>query len=197
MFKSMASALGGISGLVLGQLANPILTERVLTVLGGRGQLFKPLVHHTVSPTILVGSSKINVIPCEVSVELDCRLLPGFKPDDIMREIHHIAGETVELEVVKYDPGPPETDMGLFGTLADILKEGDPDGTPVPLLLGAVTDGRFFARLGIQTYGYTPMCLPEGFNFNQVIHAANERIPVKAVEFGANAIYRALQRFGG
>jgi acetylornithine deacetylase/succinyl-diaminopimelate desuccinylase-like protein len=76
------------------------------------------------------------------------------------------------------------------------LKAADPDGTPVPLLLSGVTDGRFFSRLGIQTYGYLPMPLPEGFNFTQTIHAADERIPINAVEFGTNAIYQALQRFG-
>ena len=47
----------------------------------------------------------------------------------------------------------------------------------MPLLLTAVTDGRFFSRLGIQTYGFTPMKLPADFSFQQVVHAADERIP--------------------
>jgi acetylornithine deacetylase/succinyl-diaminopimelate desuccinylase-like protein len=64
------------------------------------------------------------------------------------------------------------------------------------MLLTAVTDGRHFARLGIQSYGFTPMNLPAGFNFPEIIHAADERIPVEALEFGANAIYKTLQRFG-
>jgi hypothetical protein len=38
------------------------------------------------------------------------------------------------------------------------------------------------------------MPLPEGVNFTQTIPAADERIPVEAVEFGANAVYRALNR---
>jgi acetylornithine deacetylase/succinyl-diaminopimelate desuccinylase-like protein len=50
--------------------------------------------------------------------------------------------------------------------------------------------------LGIQTYGFLPMPLPPDFNFAQSIHAADERIPAEAVAFGAEAIYKALQRFG-
>jgi len=196
MFSAMASALGGISGLMLGQLLNPGLTDRVLNLLGERGHLFDPLLHNTVSPTILHASNKINVIPSEVSVELDCRLLPGFQPDDLIREIRQIVDDPIEIDVIRYDPGPTEPDMGLFNTLSGILKAADPDGTPVPLLLSGATDGRFFSRLGIQTYGYLPMPLPEGFNFTQTIHAADERIPINAVEFGTNAIYQALQRFG-
>jgi acetylornithine deacetylase/succinyl-diaminopimelate desuccinylase-like protein len=196
MFSTMASALGGVSGLMIGQLLNPRLTDRVLNLLGERGRLFDPLLHNTVSPTILHGSSKINVIPSEVAVELDGRLLPGFGPDDLVSEVRTIVGEGPELEVIRYDPGPAEPDMGLFDLLADILKEADPDGIPVPLLLSGVTDGRFFSRLGIQTYGFLPMLLPEGFNFTQTIHSADERIPVGAIEFGANAIFKALQRAG-
>ena len=40
------------------------------------------------------------------------------------------------------------------------------------------------------------MLLPDDLNFLQTIHAADERIPVNAVEFGTNAIYQLLQRFG-
>ena len=197
MFKAMASALGGLTGLILGQLTNPVLTDRVLNLLGERGRVFDPLLHNTVSGTILHGSDKINVIPSEVSVELDGRLLPGYRPDDMIAELRQIVGNDVEFEVIRYDPGPAKPDMGLFDTLADILCEAVLDGIPVPLLLSGVTDGRFFSPLGIQTYGFLPMPLPEDFNFSQMIHAADERIPVEAVDFGANVIYKLLQRFRG
>ena len=198
MISAMASSLGGISYLILNQLLNPQLTDCMLNLLGERGNLFDPLLHNTVSPTILHASNKINVIPSEVSVELDCRLLPGFQPDDLIGELLKIVEDTLDIDVIRFDPGPGPSvpNMGLFDTLAGILKEADPDGTPVPMLLSAVTDGRFFSRLGIQTYGYLPMLLPKSFSFIQTIHAADERIPINAVEFGTNAIYQVLQRFG-
>ena len=123
-------------------------------------------------------------------------MLPGFQPDDLIDELRKILGDNVKLEVVRHDPGPAEPNMGLFNTLADILLDADPDGIPVPLLLSGVTDGRFFSQLGIQTYGFLPMQLPKDFNFTQTIHAADERIPADAVDFGTNAIYKVLQRFG-
>lgn len=196
MFKKMAASLGGLNGLIISQLTNSTLTNSVLNLLGERGHLFDPLLHNTVSATILHGSEKINVIPSAASVELDRRLLPGYKPDDLIRELRQIIGNDVELEVIRHDPGPAEPDMGLFKMLAGILREADPDGVPIPLLLNAITDGRFFSQLGIQSYGFLPMRLPEDFNFSQTIHAADERIPAEAIDFGANAIYKVLQRFG-
>jgi acetylornithine deacetylase/succinyl-diaminopimelate desuccinylase-like protein len=196
MFEAMGTSLAGLNGLMLRQLLNPSLTNRVLNRLGERGRLFDPLLHNTVSPTILHGGEKINVIPSEISVELDGRLLPGYQPDDLIGELREIIGDQVELELLRHDSGPSEPDMGLFSTLAGILREADPAGVPVPLLLPGVTDARFFSQLDIQTYGFLPMQLPEDFNFTQTIHAVDERIPVAAVEFGAQAIYKVLERFG-
>jgi acetylornithine deacetylase/succinyl-diaminopimelate desuccinylase-like protein len=197
MIKTIASAIGGLKGLILGQLTNPLLTDRVVNILGESGRIFDSILHNTVSPTILHGSNKINVIPSEVMVELDGRLLPGYHPDDMIAELNRIVGDNIEIEVVRHDPGPAEPDMGLFDLLAGILRQADSGSIPLPFLLSGVTDARFFSQLGIQTYGFLPMTLPEDFNFSQTIHAADERIPVESVSFGANAIYELLQRFGG
>lgn len=194
MIDAMGAAMGGLGGRLIGQLGNPSLAGPVLSLLGERGRTFSPILRNTVSPTILHGSSKINVIPNEVSVELDGRMLPGFKPEQMIAELQQVAGQHVQLDLVRHDPGPGDPDMGWFDTLAGILREADPDGVPVPLLLAGVTDGRYFSRLGIQTYGFLPMPLPTDFSFASVIHGPDERIPVDALEFGTRAIVKAVQR---
>ena len=197
MVESMASLLPSPKDQLLRQVLNPQLTDTVLDQLGPTGRLLDPLLHNTVSPTILHGSDKINVIPCEVSVELDGRLLPGYTDKDMLSELGQLLGDEVELTVIKHEAGPPEADMGLFETLSGILKEADPDGTPGPLLVSGGTDARHFARLGIQTYGFTPMKIPRGMDFWKLFHGADERIPIEGLEFGCEAIFRLLQRFGG
>ena len=195
MFKAIASALPKTTGLVLLSLLNPRLTDAVLRVLGRQGSAFDPIFHNTTSLTILRGSDKINVIPSEVTFEIDGRLLPGRQPEEMLAELRRIIGAECELEIVRHDPGPAEPDMSYFEALGGILREADPGGVPVPLLLTAVTDARFFSRLGIQTYGFLPMRLPRGFDFSRTIHAADERIPVDTLEFGASAILEAMRRY--
>jgi acetylornithine deacetylase/succinyl-diaminopimelate desuccinylase-like protein len=113
----------------------------------------------------------------------------------MIAELRQIIGAESELEIVRHDPGPAEPDMSYFESLSGILREADPGGVPVPLLLTAVTDARFFSRLGIQTYGFLPMRLPRGFDFSRTIHAADERIPADTLEFGAAAILAAMRRY--
>jgi acetylornithine deacetylase/succinyl-diaminopimelate desuccinylase-like protein len=197
MIEILASSMAFPKNLILRRLLNPALTDNILNLLGGTGELFDPLLHNTVNATIVRGGEKINVIPAQVSVEFDGRLLPGFGPEDMIKEVRQIIGDEVELEVVRYEPAPAEPDMGLFDELAGILQDADPGAIPMPLLLPAVTDARIFSRLGIQTYGFTPMKLPPDFNFFKMIHAADERIPVDAVVFGADAIYELLNRYNG
>ena len=195
MIEGMATAVSFPANLVLRQLLRPRLTNMMLKGLGEQATSFAPLLHNTVSPTIVRGSEKINVIPSEIECELDGRLLPGFSPQDMVQELQALLGHEVQIEVMKHDPGPAQPNMALFDTLADILRQADPEGHPIPLLLIGVTDARFFSRLGIQTYGFLPMPLPPDFRFADTVHAANERVPVAAIEFGTTAVHTALQRF--
>ena len=176
-------------------LLKPAVADRVLPRLGPQMRWLETLLRNTVNATIVRGGEKVNVIPAQIDLELDGRLLPGFTPDDLIAELHGIVGDDIEVEVVRHDAGPAEPDLALFEMLAGVLRELDPEGIPMPLLQGGVTDGRFFSQLGIQTYGFMPMRLPADFPVLKVVHAADERIPAAALEFGTEAVTRALQRF--
>ena len=195
MLGGMAEALPRPQAAVFRSLLKPRLTDGALKLLGEQARLFEPMLRNTVNATIVQGGEKINVVPSEVQLELDGRSLPGLGPDALMSELQDLIGGDIELELVRHDPGRSEADLGLFDTLATVIRELDPEGIPLPLLQVGVTDGRFFSRLGIQTYGFLPMRLPKGFAFTKLIHAADERIPIDALEFGTEAVWRAVQRF--
>ncbi|MCP4415217.1 MAG: M20/M25/M40 family metallo-hydrolase, partial [Chloroflexi bacterium] len=196
MYSRMASNVPFPTSLILRLLLNPIFTNNTLKLLGSQRPLFDNLLRHTISPTIVQGGHKINVIPSEISLQLDGRLLPGYRANDLIGELRTILGNDVEIDLLNYEQGPASSNMALFDTLATILQEADPSAISIPMVLPAVTDARHFAQLGIQTYGFLPMQLPEDFNFSSTIHAADERIPAAAIDFGTAAIFKLLTRFG-
>lgn len=197
MIRGMADALDGAAREGLLALLDPATADAALSALGSAARLFDPLLRHTASPTVVRGGEKTNVIPSEVTLELDGRLLPGARPTDLIGELRARLGEEVELEVLRFDEGPPEADMTLFETLAGVLRGAHPGAVPVPLVLTGVSDARHLAPLGIQTYGFIPMNLPADFDFLSVVHAADERVPAESVVFGADAVYAAVRRILG
>jgi acetylornithine deacetylase/succinyl-diaminopimelate desuccinylase-like protein len=193
----IANTLSFPSNIVLRQLLNPKLSNRVLRLLGVQGEVFEPMLHNTVNATAIRGADKSFILPERIVINLACLLLPGYSPDDMISELHQMLGDDIDLKVVYVDGKVPAVpDMGLFDTLRKALCDIDPEGIPLPVLMPIPTDGRTFSQLGIQTYGFIPMSLPKGFNFWQTTHAANERIPVEALTFGTEAIFKVLQQFG-
>ena len=77
----------------------------------------------------------------------------------------------------------------------DLVADLDaPAACPIPALIPGYTDARYFARLGIQTYGFLPMRLPKDITVD-LIHAPDERVPAEAIRFGADCLVDAIRRF--
>jgi acetylornithine deacetylase/succinyl-diaminopimelate desuccinylase-like protein len=195
--EAMAEPLPRPKAAILRALLDSRTHGAALRIIGEQGRALEGTLRNTVNATIVRGGSAVNVIPSELEVELDGRLLPGFGPDDLLAELKDIIGKDIELEVLRHDEGPADADMTFFEPLAQVMRELDPDGIPIPMLLPAVTDARHLSPLGIQTYGFMPLQLPEDFPLATLAHAADERVPAAAVRFGAEAIFRAVQRYPG
>ena len=194
--ETTAAHLPRPQALLLRRVLDPRTADYAVRAMGPRGRVFGRVTRNTVSTTVVHGGEKINVIPSEIELQLDGRILPGQTPDDLIRELHDLVGtRDVEFEVVRHDPGPPEPDMSQFRLLADVIEELDPEGIPVPILQAGVTDARHLSRAGIQTYGYLPVRLPEGFEPLPLVHGADERIPADALQFGVDAIARVVDRY--
>ncbi|ESP87868.1 M20/M25/M40 family metallo-hydrolase [Candidatus Halobonum tyrrellensis] len=196
--EALAEEADGAEADRLRALLDPERTDETLDAMGEEAARLDAMLHDTASPTVVEGGSKINVHPSEVTLRVDGRLLPGVTPDEFLAEVRDAVGDVdgVAFEVERHDESGSEVDLGMFDLLADVLEQQDPEAVPAPYLLTAATDARFFDRLGVQTYGFTPLDLPPEFDFMSLAHAANERVPVEAVEFGADATYRVLERYG-
>jgi acetylornithine deacetylase/succinyl-diaminopimelate desuccinylase-like protein len=199
MISAIADSAPAPTGDLLAALLDPARTDAVLDQLEAQGvrqaRMFDALLHNTVNATVVHGGIKTNVIPSRIELELDGRLLPGYTPADMMSELRTLLGEELEFEIIRHDPVGTETDMALYPMLAELIREADPEGIPIPTMVGGFTDGRMFARLGIQNYGFLPLKLPADFNSGATVHAADERVPVEALDFGCDIIYRLLQRY--
>ncbi|MEP1470068.1 MAG: M20/M25/M40 family metallo-hydrolase [Halieaceae bacterium] len=139
------------------------------------------LLRNTCSMTRLSASDKINVVPPEAHLELDCRLLPDQSPAEFIDSLKQIIDDpTIRFEtLLSFTPAVSSSDTELFAAIDTVTQQHYP-GTPVvPGVLGGFTDSHFFRELGIVSYGYSPTFVP--ISEMRGIHGNNERISVEAL----------------
>ena len=196
MLVAMAARLPLHERLALRPVLVPALTDRVLDLFGKDGDALDPLLHNTATATVVRGGDATNVVPTEITVDLDGRVLPGHTPAELVRELASLAPGMASYEIIREEPAMPAApDMGLFPALAAVIAERDPAGTPFPVLLPGYTDARHFARIGIQSYGFLPLRLPPSVPI-ELSHAPDERVPVRGVRWGVECLAEAIRRYG-
>ena len=160
-------------------------------------QLQQPSTHallrNTCSMTRLSASDKVNVVPPEASLELDCRLLPDQSPQAFLEELMLIVNDphiTAEI-LVSFAPAVSSTDTELFRAIEAVTEKYYPGVPVVPSVAGGFTDSHFFRDLGIVSYGYAPILLTP--TERSGIHGNNERISVQSLELGTASLTELLR----
>lgn len=178
-------------------LANPTIAGLLLKVLPpDQRTLITALLSNTVTPTVLRAGGKTNVIPASCEAHLDCRLLPGQTPADVMREIIALTGDGIALEVLSASTGTSfPADTPLYRLLEAATRSMDPKGLVIPLLMPGATDACEYQRAGITVYGFTPGVLPDGFPLLKMGHGHDERLPISYIETGLPTLWKVITEF--
>ena len=164
------------------------------------GRTLSAVIHDTVSVGIVQSGVKYNVIPGTAMIEIDCRTLPGTDEPAMRAELRRRIGEELwaRLEVEFVHVGAPvqaPLDAPIFGILESVLRDHDPDGVPVPFMAPFATDAKHLARLGIPTYGFSPLRVGDGEGLLDLMHGDDERVSVEALRWGLPVFWDAVIRF--
>ncbi|NJQ05162.1 M20/M25/M40 family metallo-hydrolase [Streptomyces lonarensis] len=167
--------------------------EQLLAAFGRAATLVRPVVRNSSNPTMLDAGYKVNVIPGSATGHIDGRMVPGAE-EEFSRTMDELTGPDVDWEFQHREiPLQAPVDSDTYGVLRSALEHFDPDAHVVPYCMSGGTDAKQFSRLGIVGYGFTPLRLPEGFDYNAMFHGVDERVPVEALHFGTRVLDRALR----
>ncbi|AXK31384.1 M20/M25/M40 family metallo-hydrolase [Streptomyces armeniacus] len=166
--------------------------DSLLAKLGPAAALVEPTVRNSANPTILDAGYKVNVIPGSATAYVDGRMLPGGE-DEFRATLDRLTGPDVDWEFHHQEvPLQAPVDQPAFAVLREALEHFDPTAHTVPYCMSGGTDAKQFSRLGVRGYGFTPLRLPEGFDYQALFHGVDERVPVDALHFGVRVLDRAL-----
>lgn len=155
------------------------------------------LLRNTIQPTVVSIGSKTNVIAPIATAEIDCRLLPGQRPEDFVSEIKRVIDDPrIEVEtILAFGATESPIDTALYRAITGTITSEDPSARFVNTVLAGFTDSHFFRDLGIVCYGFSPFMIPAS-DFSGV-HGNDERIPVDSFKSGTRLLYRIIRNLCG
>ncbi|HWJ66810.1 MAG TPA: M20/M25/M40 family metallo-hydrolase [Nocardioides sp.] len=188
---TMQTLLAAVADLA-GTEATPENAPALVEEFGGAARMLGAVLRNSTNPTMLGAGYKVNVIPTEATAHVDGRFLPGFE-DEFFATLAELTGEDVDIDFVSNQP-PWETpyDGALVDAMTRSLLAEDPDAIVAPYLMSGGTDAKHFTKLGMRSYGFAPLRLPEDLDFTALFHGVDERVPVDALEFGTRVMDRFL-----
>lgn len=153
------------------------------------------LLRDTCSATRIEGSSKINVVPAEVMLELDCRLLPDQDLDVFQNNLEQlIADPNIEIErIMGFTAAISRSDTTLFKQIEAVTAKHYPGSRVIPGVSTGFTDSHFFRDMGIVAYGFGPFVV-EPMNFRGV-HGNDEKVSIDNMIKGTQLLRDLLESF--
>ncbi|MEM0007692.1 MAG: M20/M25/M40 family metallo-hydrolase [Candidatus Bathyarchaeia archaeon] len=186
-------------------LQNPDRGDDILDMLAQKdktmAEQFRALLRTTITPTIIHGGVKENIIPSECETVFDCRILPGQSTTETLNHVKELLRdvdlEKLEFEVIQAnEPSESPMDTPLYELMVETLKGFEPNCTVAPILLTGGTDSRFFRSLGSVCYGFQPMLSDLPFSeIWKMVHGVDERISIKNLIFGTSVLYNVVEKF--
>jgi acetylornithine deacetylase/succinyl-diaminopimelate desuccinylase-like protein len=186
--KTLLAAVGEL----VGTEATPDNAEALVDEFGTATRMLAAVIRNTTNPTMLNAGYKVNVVPTEATAHVDGRFLPGYE-DEFFATLAELCGEHIDVEYVsKQPPWEMPYDGDLVEAMGRSILAEDPGALVAPYLMSGGTDAKHFIKLGMRSYGFTPLRLPDDLDFTALFHGIDERVPVDALEFGARVFDRFL-----
>lgn len=189
-FRGIAPGLPPAQREAVERLEDPAAADSAARALAD-DLMFHAMLRHTVSPTVIKGGVRANVIPASAEAALNCRLLPGTDPETFRAALE----ERIADPAVRVSFAPPKRvespTMPFEGPVVDAVRKVAArllPGVPVvPLLSTGATDSAQLRSAGVAAYGLLPF--PLTTEDAARMHGNDERMPVTSLGLGLRFLY--------
>ena len=170
------------------------LLNRICRMRGGE---LNALVRTTCAYTMASGADAYNVLPREVAVGVNLRLVGGETVEQVIRRMEKAIGDSnvrlCQVEGVKAEEASAvsKTDDAAWARLDTAIRQTYPDALVAPYLMVAATDSRHYCPVSEHVYRFSG--IPLAKKQRKLIHNANERIPVALLKDSIGFFTRVIR----
>lgn len=191
LLRRAGAQKGGFTGFVL---QRPSLVDAFAVKKLLKKPTTRAMVTNTCQVTGFEGKgSAPNVVPSEVRAILDCRLLPGVSPDELLAELKALVADLpgIDFEVAHgFAAEGSDWDDAFFDALARHAVEGRDDAVAGPTVSPGYTDSILARKKGTRAYGFAPFEITA--EELATMHGKDERVSVANLRRGVEVLYKAV-----
>ncbi|MGD0153529.1 MAG: M20/M25/M40 family metallo-hydrolase [Thermacetogeniaceae bacterium] len=180
--------------------------DRFLATWDDRGfaASLESMTRMTISPNMIKGGIKTNVVPdiCEVSA--DIRVLPGQDRDYALGQLQQCAGNRIEIDMPTFHPSSFTTsDTPYYRIMEQAIGQvcssacGKLRLTCLPMLSTGATDSRFLRQAGFLCYGAEVLAPDFPPAIRLTIHGADERIDINSLRCFTSFFFQLARLYLG
>lgn len=132
--------------------------------------------------TMINGGHALNALPQKATANINCRIFPGHKPEDIMAELARVADnpaiqfKDVTVGSVASPASPMRADFVTAVTKA--IHKIHP-GLPIfPSMSSGASDSMWYRAHNVPSYGASPVFTKDSDDYS---HGLNERVPISNI----------------
>ena len=138
--------------------------------------------------TMLKGSPQNNVLPTSVQATINCRILPTETSAGTRGTLEKLIGDpsVTVADGLDFGEGPSSPFEGEVIEAVKKAAAASFPGAPVePMLSSGATDSRYLRKIGIRSYGVSPLALTRAESKSgHLAHGPDERVQLKWMDAG-------------
>lgn len=154
------------------------------------------MLRTTCVATRLDGGHANNALPQTATANVNCRIFPGVKVEDVQATLQQLVGSGIDVQefgkAMSSDASPLRPDV--MAAVTRTVQKLHPGVPVVPEQASGATDGLVFRAAGIPTYGVGGIFMKSKDDFS---HGLNERIPVAGFYSSLDHWYLLLKDLAG
>ncbi|KUK49786.1 MAG: Peptidase, M20/M25/M40 family [Parcubacteria bacterium 33_209] len=182
--KHLLTELSKIKG--FGATVSPENADELINSLGDKSlsETLRSMTRMTVSPNVISGGEKINIVPDLCQAEVDIRVLPGQDLEYVLDELRKFVSREIEIEVFNYhEPTFSTSDTDYYRLIEKATGEVAGSGVIcLPYISPGATDSRYLRLAGISAYGIGHMASGYDQSVKETVHGKNERIDIPSLK---------------
>jgi acetylornithine deacetylase/succinyl-diaminopimelate desuccinylase-like protein len=157
----------------------------------------KAVTRMTVSPNVVHGGLKTNIVPDNCEAEVDIRVLPGQDKDYVVGELAPALGDADVETILYHGPSFSSSDTDSYRLVLDTFKESLGDVVILPCVSSGASDSRYLRGEGMPAYGISMLALDLDPRMTQSMHGRDEKIDIESLKLNAEILVKLAKRYLG